>query len=73
MENAMKKRYIIPTAVMLAMVLLNVIAKLSTAFSDFYVTNIFPAITNALSFVSGILPFSLGEILIILGIILFII
>ena len=41
---------------MLAMVLLNVIAKLSTAFSDFYVTNIFPAITNALSFVSGILP-----------------
>lgn len=73
MENAMKKRYIIPTAVMLAMVLLNVIARLSTALSDFYVTNIFPAITNALSFLSGILPFSLGEILIILGIILVII
>ena len=73
MENAMKKRYIIPTAAMLAMVLLNVIARFSTAFSDFYVTNIFPAITNALSFVSGLLPFSLGEILIILGIILVII
>ena len=66
----MKKRYLIPIAITLAMVMLNIIARLSTAFADFYVTKIFPVITNVFSFVSGVFPFSVGEILILLGILL---
>lgn len=69
----MKKRYIIPVSITLAMVIVNIIARLSRDFSDFYVTKIFPAITNIFSFISGILPFSVGEIMIILGILLVII
>lgn len=48
--------------------ILNALAILSTAFSDFYVQKIFPAISLPLIIVSDLLPISLGEILIIVGI-----
>lgn len=65
-----KKRYIIPLAVILLMVILNIAARASRSFSDFYVLKIFPFITNPLSFISGLFPFSVGEIMIILAILL---
>lgn len=65
-------RYIIPAGVILLMVLLNIIARLSRGFSDFYVTKIFPVFSNVFSFISGIFPFSVGEVMIILLILLII-
>jgi len=62
----LKKRYIIPLGIILAMFIINIIARLSRGFSDFYVQNIFPFISNVFSFISGIFPFSVGEVLILL-------
>lgn len=59
----MKKRYGIPLILIGAMVLLNVLARFCRPFADFYVEKIFPYISAAVSFVSGLLPFSLGEML----------
>ena len=59
----MKKRYSIPLVIIGIMVILNVISRFSTAFSDFYVKYIFHYISAAVSFVTGIFPFSLGEML----------
>lgn len=66
----MKKRFILPLIILCIALLLNVIARLSTGFSDFYVMNIFPVISTPFIFLSGLLPFSLGEMMILLGIIL---
>ena len=65
-----KKRYAVPLIIIFFMIVLNIAARLSTGFADFYVMKIFPAITNVLSFISGLLPFSLGETMIIAGLIL---
>lgn len=62
---AIKVRYIVPLGVILLMALLNVISRLSRGFSDFYVTKIFPLVSSALSFISGLFPFSVGEMMII--------
>ena len=59
----MKKRYSIPLIIIAIMVILNVISRFSRQFSDFYVSKIFPYISSAVSFVTGLLPFSLGEML----------
>lgn len=69
----MKKRYIIPLAISLFMVLLNVIARLSTDFSDFYMRYIFHYISVPFSFLSGMFPFSVGEFLQYLGALILII
>ena len=69
----MKKRYSIPLILILLMVLLNVLARFCRPFADFYVTEIFPYISTAVSFVTGLLPFSLGEMLTLCGIILVIV
>ena len=66
----LKKRYLIPSAVILLMIFLNILARLCRPFADFYVFRVFPYISSALSFVSGIFPFSVGEVLIILGILI---
>lgn len=71
--SKIKKRWLIPPVLIAAMILLNIIARLSRGFSDFYVTKIFPVISTPLSFVSGIFPFSVGEIMIIAAILLVII
>lgn len=51
-------------------IILCVLGALSTNFADFYTDNIFPVISTPLSVFSSIFPFSFGEILIILGILL---
>ena len=52
------------------MVLMNVLARLCRPFADFYTEKIFPLFSNPISFITGLLPFSVGEILIVLGILL---
>lgn len=65
-----KKRYSVLLAICLIMALINVLARICTPFADFYTEKIFPFITNTFSFISGIFPFSFGEILIVLAIVL---
>lgn len=69
----MKKRYSVPLIILSVAVILNIISWLSTGFSDFYVINIFPYISIAFTFLSGLLPFSLGEMMIVTGILLVVI
>ncbi len=52
------------------MILLNVIARISEPFSDFYVQNVFPIISLPLMWLSGLFPFAVGEWLIVLGILI---
>ena len=63
----------IPLIIIGVMILLNVIARLSRKFADFYVFKVFPHISDVLSFISGVFPFSVGEILIIICILLIVI
>lgn len=70
---ALRKRHSVPVIIVIAMVIVNAISWSSRGFSDFYVTKIFPHITNVFSFVSGIFPFSVGEIMIIALLLLIII
>lgn len=56
--------YIIIGIIALVMILINVIARFSPEFSDFYLDRIFPIISLPLMLFSGIFPFSLGECLI---------
>ncbi|MBE6862032.1 MAG: DUF3810 domain-containing protein [Ruminococcus sp.] len=69
----MKKRYIIPSVICVVMLILNIASRLSTDFADFYLMNIFPFLSVPMSFINGIFPFSVGEILIILAILLVVI
>lgn len=69
----MKKRYIIPLAICLLMLILNILARISTSFADFYLMNIFPLISVPMCFINGIFPFSVGEIMIMLAIVLVVI
>lgn len=63
-----KKRFLIPFIICAAMLLMNLAARLSTAFADFYVMKIFRCISVPFAYISGLMPFSAGEVLIILGI-----
>ena len=69
----MKKRYLIPIIISILMLVINVVARFSRTFSDFYVEQIFPRISTILSHFSGLFPFSVGEVMIILGILLVVI
>ncbi len=64
------KKYSVLIILCLIMVLVNILARLCSPFADFYAEKIFPYITVPFAFISGLLPFSVGEILIILGILL---
>ena len=55
------------------MLVINVVARFSRTFSDFYVEQIFPRISTIHSHFSGLFPFSVGEVMIILGILLVVI
>ena len=66
----MKKRYKIPLIIICIMILLNVLARFCRPFADFYTGNIFPYISSAISFATGIFPFSLGEMLTLCAVIL---
>lgn len=69
----MKKRYAIPLSIIGVIVLINILAHFSRGFSDFYVLKIFPYISGFFSHISGVFPFSVGEIMIILAVLLIII
>ncbi len=56
--------------IILAMLLLNLVAWCSTTFSDWYANRIFPKISCIFSFVWGWVPFSVGEVMIALAILL---
>lgn len=60
----MRKR-IVFTGILLLSVLLNLLSWMSAGFSDFYVENIFPKVTAPLAHFSALLPFSLGECMLI--------
>ncbi len=52
------------------MLLLNILARCSRAFSDWYVGHIFPYLSSLWSRISGAFPFSVGEVLICLAVII---
>ena len=63
-----ERKSIIPVSVLfiiLICVLLNFVAWKSAAFSDFYVKNIFPAITSLYGRLTSVFPFSVGEIMLV--------
>lgn len=69
----LKKSISIPLIIILIMIVLNIIARLSKVFSDFYVRNVFPYLSNVFSFISGVFSFSVGEVMIKLAILIVVI
>ena len=65
-----KKRWLIYISIMIFVVLLNVLAWNSRTFCDWYISHIFPLWVNTYGRLTGLLPFSVGEIMIVLGILL---
>lgn len=51
-------------------VLLNVIARVSPQFAQYYVNHIFPLWVESYGRVTGLFPFSVGEMMIYLGVVL---
>lgn len=66
----MKKRYVIPLIAAGISAILTVSGRLSRGFADFYADNIFPVISTPFAFLSGLLPFSLGELMILAALIM---
>lgn len=69
----MKKRYLIPLILIGVSAILTAAGRLSKSFADFYAAHIFPYLSTPYAFISGLLPFSLGEILIVAALLLFVI
>ncbi len=67
-KRGLKKNSIALISVFGACLLLNIIARLSTPFADFYLDHIFPIWNNTFGRLLSWLPFSLGEILIIIAV-----
>lgn len=67
-KRRLKKNSIALISVFTACLLLNIIARLSTPFADFYLDYIFPIWNNTFGRVLSWLPFSFGEILIIIAV-----
>ena len=67
----MKKwKQMIPAALIVLSVLLNIIARLSRTFSDCYVNQIFPLWVETYGRLTGLLPFSVGEWMLYLAVLL---
>lgn len=66
----MKKRWKVYTAIWLLTILLNIVAWNSTVFCDWYISNIFPVWVNTYGRFTGLFSFSVGEVLIVLGLVL---
>ena len=64
-----KKLYVFPIIIFIISILLNSAAWNSPQFCDFYLQSIFPYITKIYGSISSFFPFSLGEVLIIFGLI----
>lgn len=64
--KAKKRFFSFPIIITLVLcVLFNIAAWVSAAFSDFYVTNIFPVITSAYGRLTSLVSFSVGELLLV--------
>lgn len=61
MKKIKKWKIIIPAAMILFSVLLNILARVSREFSMFYVNHIFPLWVETYGRVTGLFPFSVGE------------
>ncbi len=57
-------------SIVAVIILLNIIAWNSTAFCDAYLTYIFPIWVNTYGRITGIFPFSVGEIMLVIGVVL---
>lgn len=57
----LKKSDIVLICIYPIMILLNVVARLSEGFSDFYVEKIFPIVSFPLMWFTGLFPFAIGE------------
>ena len=68
----MKKRYLIPIIIIALSAALTAAGRLSNSFADFYADNIFHYISVPYAFFSGLFPFSLGEIMIVALLLLFV-
>ena len=69
-KKRLPKRWIVYISVALLTVLLNVVAWNSTAFCDAYIAYIFPIWVNTYGRLTGLFPFSVGEWLIVAGVVL---
>lgn len=67
----MKKRYLIPLILIGAAAVLTAAGRLSQTFADFYAAYIFPYISTPYVFLSGLFPFSVGEVMIVAALVLF--
>ena len=70
MKRKVKKADIVLIFIYLLMIILNVASWLSTAFADWYARNILPVWVNIFSRASSIIPFSLGEMMIITAVVI---
>lgn len=66
----MRKRYLVLLGIAALMAVMNAVAWKSTAFCDFYVKNIYPLWVNTYGRITGMLSFSVGEIMIVAGLML---
>jgi hypothetical protein len=69
-KKRLTKRWIVYISIALVTVLLNVVAWNSTAFCDAYIAYIFPVWVNTYGRLTGLFPFSVGEWLIVAGLML---
>ena len=70
MKNLFRKKRVWVYGILVGLVLvLNVVAWNSTAFCDFYIKNIFPIWVNTYGRVTGIFPVSLGEYMLVAGVV----
>lgn len=64
-----RRSFLFLLGIAIFMAIINVIAWMSTTFCDFYVHCIYPLWVNTYSRLTGIVPFSLGEVMIVSGLI----
>lgn len=68
--NKLKKPLVIYIGIGAVVILLNVVAWNSTAFCDAYIENVFPIWVNTYGRLTGLAPFSVGEVMLALGVVL---
>lgn len=69
-EQKKKRKRMVYLSILGLILVLNILAWVSTPFCDWYIANIFPIWVNTYGRFSGLFPFSVGEILLGLGVIL---
>lgn len=70
MQRKIKKSRPLFLVLIVIIVLLNIAAWVSSSFCDWYIAHVFPIWVNTLGRITGIFPFSVGEWMILLGLVL---